>query len=294
MHATPHFDPATAVTPNPPGAWNPALDHVVAPLTYLVDSGEKPVTYIPASGVGEVRRTGRYAPYAVPIYDGRALARDLSLDRQGFVLTRHDTAVADFHDPEAVARVYYPEMERLVKAATGASRVLVFDHNLRLDGVTGRDAKGVSEPVRTVHNDFTARSGPRRARDLLGDEAAETLLRKRFAVINVWRPIQGPVQTAPLAIADARSVAPDDLVTLDLVYPDRTGETYNATFSPDHRWFYFPDMQPHEALLIKGYDSLEDGRARFTLHTAFDDPTSAPDAPPRRSIEVRTLAFFDA
>ena len=145
-----------------------------------------------------------------------------------------------------------------------------------------------------MHNDYTAKSGPQRVRNLLDADEAEALLKNRVAVINVWKPIQGPVQTAPLALADAQSIAPGDLTELELVYPDRTGEIYNATFSPDHRWYYFPDMQKDEAILIKGYDSVDDGRARFTLHTAFDDPTSPPDAAPRQSIEVRTLVFFDA
>ena len=122
MHLTPQIDPARAGAPHPSGAWSPALDHVVAPLTYLIDNGEKPATYIPESGVGEVRRTGRYAPYPVPIHNGRPLARDLSLDRHGFVLTRHDTGFVDFHDPAAVRGHYYPEMERLVQTATGATR----------------------------------------------------------------------------------------------------------------------------------------------------------------------------
>jgi hypothetical protein len=292
FHAEPLVDVAHRAAPVLP-AVAPAPSHVEGPLNYLVDTGEKPVTYIPAPGGGEIRRTGQYAQSVVAIHDGRDKARDLSLDREGFVLTRHDTAVADFFDPAEVRAVYYPEMERLVKAATGASRVLVFDHNVRIDGGPGGGREGVSEPVRTVHNDYTAKSGPQRVCDLLGAEEAERLLKNRVAVINVWRPIQGPVQTAPLALADAQSIAPGDLTALKLVYPDRTGEIYNATFSPDHRWTYFPDMETREAILIKGYDSADDGRARFTLHTAFDDPTSPPDAAPRQSIEVRTLVFFD-
>lgn len=288
-----HANPARAAAPVPPRARTAWPERLQAPLIYLVDTGEKPVTYIPEPGHGEVRRTGFYAPYNVPIRNGRAVARDLSLDRHGFVLARHDTAVVDFHDPEEIAGVYYPEMESLVKAATGATRVQVFDHNLRTDGGVERAARDRSTPVRMVHNDYTARSGPQRVRDLMGDEA-DALLQKRFAIVNVWRPIAGPVETAPLALADARSIQPGDLVPLDLVYPDRTGEIYNATFNPAHRWFAFPAMERHEAVLIKGYDSKTDGRARFTLHSAFDDPTSPADAKARRSIEVRTLAFFDA
>ena len=270
-----------------------APDQVEADVTYLVDTGVKPVTYMPPPEGGETRRTGSYAPYRVAVRNARTIARLLSLDRQGFRLARHDTSFADFHDADAVRRVYYPEMARLVQAETGAARVEVFDHNVRLEGSPDRDAQGIRAPVRLVHNDYTARSGPQRVRDLFAAEEAEALLKKRFAIVNVWRPIAGPVETAPLAFADAHSIAPMDLVPLDLVYADRIGEIYNVTFSPDHRWYYVPRMQRHEAVLIKGYDSLEDGRARFTPHTAFDDPTTPAGAAPRHSIEVRTLAFFD-
>jgi hypothetical protein len=237
-------------------------------------------------------RTGRYAEYKLPICDGRPMQPELSLDRQGFALVRDRSAVRNFYDETEVRAVYYAEVERLVAQATGAAKVLVFDHTLRSAAVATRNADGVREPVRRVHNDYTLRSGPQRVRDLLEPEEAELRLRHRFAVINVWRPIKGPLLDAPLALCDARSIAPSDLVANDLVYPDRVGETYAVTYNPQHRWFYFPRMQADEAVLIKCYDSLDDGRARFTAHTAFDDPTTPADAPPRESIEVRTLVFF--
>jgi len=143
-----------------------------------------------------------------------------------------------------------------------------------------------------VHNDYTAKSAPQRVRELFPREA-DALLKRRFAFVNVWRPIVGPVQESPLAVADAQSIAPHDWVPTDLIYKDRIGETYSVVYSDAHRWFYFPHMQTHEALLIKCYDSSRDGRARFAAHTAFDDPSSPPDAPPRESIEARTVAFFD-
>ena len=276
--------------PPPAEAGAPALE---AELTYLAAGQGRPKTYMPPPEGGVIERTGSYAPVRVMIEDARPIARELSLDVQGFALTRHDTAVTDFQDQGQIAEIYYPEMACLVKAATGASRVLVFDHNLRVDGGPDRDSEGVRAPVRTVHNDYTAKSGARRTRDLLGEDDGAAALAKRVAVVNVWRPIEGPVESAPLALADARSIAPEDLVPLDLVYTDRVGEIYNANFSLAHRWYHFPQMARHEALLIKGYDTEEDGRARFTLHTAFDDPSSPPNARPRRSIEVRTLAIFD-
>jgi hypothetical protein len=113
-------------------------------------------------------------------------------------------------------------------------------------------------------------------------------------VINLWRPIRGPLRDAPLAVCDAASVDSEDLVPSDLVYQNRTGETYGVNYNPAHRWFYVPEMQPDEALLLKCYDSATDGRARFASHTAFEDPTTPADAPPRESIEIRTLVFHEA
>ena len=115
---------------------------------------------------------------------------------------------------------------------------------------------------------------------------------RRFAIINVWRPLREPVLSAPLALCDARSVAPGDLIASERRSKDRIGEIQQVVFNPEHRWYYFAGMGRDEVLLIKTYDSAEDGRARFTIHTAFDDPTAPADAPPRLSIESRTFAFF--
>jgi len=268
------------------------LNHVEAALNYLVAMAEKPVIYLYKPQSGTPERTGRYAPHTLPIRDGRAILPQLSLDQQGFMLTRHETGVANFYNVQEVQAVYYPEVERLVKAVTGAAKVLVFDHNVRCAPMAKRGENGAHEPVRVVHNDYTLRSGPQRVRDLLAAAEAEARLQQRFAMINVWRPVRGPVQEAPLAVCDAQSIAPQDLVATDLKYQDRTGEVYSVTFSPHHRWFYFPHLEQNEALLLKCYDSLEDGRARFSAHTAFDDPTTAPDAAARESIEARTLVFF--
>jgi hypothetical protein len=206
-------------------------------------------------------------------------------------LVPHISSVKNFYDSDEVKRVYYPEMERLVRASTGAARVLVFDHNVRNGSKEERAAKGVREPVRFAHNDYTLKSGPQRVRELMGDTEAGRLLEHRYVFLNVWRPIRGPVEEAPLAVCDARSMALRDFVATDLIYRDRTGEVYSVTYNPQHRWFYFPRMQPTEALLLKCFDS-DPNRTRFTAHSAFEDPTTPPGAPPRESIEARTIAFF--
>ncbi len=280
-----------AVTrPHVHAAEAPVPAHVEAALSYIVPGEGKPV--IDATSPGErAERNFSFAARTARIANGWLRDTAASLDREGFAVTRHETAVRDFQDETEIKEVYYPEMARLLKEATGASRVLVFDHNLRIDAGDGPADGQLGRPVRRVHNDYTEASAPRRLADLLGPGVEPA--GRRFAVINVWRPIRGPVLTAPLALADAQSVEPRDIVAADLVYPDRTGEIYYAAYNPRHRWVYYPRMDRNEALLIKGYDSLDDGRARFALHTAFDDPTTPPNAAPRESIEVRALVFFD-
>ena len=277
---------ATASLDRPAGERPP----VEALLQYLADATVKPVTYNPRPGTGNPRRVGNYRDFAVIIHDGRPLAPTLSLDREGFRLERHETAVRDFYDEEELRAVYYPEIERLVAEKTGAEKVVVFDHTIRV--AEGAVERGLRAPVQLVHNDYTEKSGPQRVQDLLPSGEAEMRLRRRFVEINVWRPIAGPVVTWPLALADASSLAPDDLVTADLVYEDRTGEIFHGRYNPAHRWYWFPAMGREEAVLIKCYDSARDGRARFSLHSAFWDPSTPAGAPPRESIEIRTFAFF--
>jgi hypothetical protein len=267
-----------------------AVPEIDATLNYFVNDGTKIFTEASGGGAPD-KRGGTIDARQVVIHNGRAHAGGFALERDGFHFVRHDTKVADFFDDSEVRRVYYPEMENLVKAESGASRVVVFDHTLRTGDDAMREQLKIREVVPRVHNDYTEWSGPQRVRDILPDEA-EALLKRRFAVIQVWRPIRLPVESFPLAICDARSVSTDDLVISERRYPNRVGQTYAITYNPNHKWFWFPRMRRDEAIVFKVFDSLNDGRARWTAHTAFDDPTSPPNARPRESIEIRTLAFF--
>jgi hypothetical protein len=281
----------TQLQTRPVSGHDQAGNWVEASMNYLADLSIKPVTHNPTQGTGVPRRIGNYRNFPVRIYDARTKAHAFSLDRAGFALTHHDTAVADFYDEAEVRRVYYPEMEALVKRETGAAKVVVFDLTIR--HAERAVERGLRAPVQNVHNDYTEKSGPQRVRELLGDEEAATRIKHRFAEYNVWRPIAGPVQMWPLALVDAQTIAPQDLAVCGLIYQDRIGEIYFGVYNPDHAWHYVPAMTRDEAILIKCYDSAKDGRARFSLHSAFADPTSPADAPPRESIEIRTLAFFD-
>jgi hypothetical protein len=263
---------------------------IEATVNYIVNNGEKLFTETAGPGGSDVRTGGTVDPHRVTIHNAR-LGGDRQLDRDGFRFRPHDTKVVDFFDEEQIRNVYYPEMEALVKAESGASRVVVFDHTLRTADDEQRAARKIREVVRRVHNDYTEWSGPQRVRNLLPDEADE-LLKRRFAIVQVWRPIRHPVESFPLAICDARSISPDDFVVNERRYPNRVGQTYAITYNPAHQWYWLPRMRRDEALVFKVYDSAKDGRARWSAHTAFEDPTSPPNARPRESIEIRTLAFF--
>jgi hypothetical protein len=260
-----------------------------ASIPYTAATGEKLVNETFGPNNIHRRSSGAEEFHSVEIANARG--KSFSLDENGFTFVQHHSAVRDFFDLDELKRVYYPEVSQLIKKLSAARRVHVFDHTLRSGNEAEREAKLLREPVLWAHNDYTDWSGPNRVRELMGSEADE-LLARRFAIIQVWRAIKEPIQSNPLAIADAKSVDLDDLLIAERRYPHRVGQTYRLKYSPRHRWFYFPQMRRDEALVFKVYDSAKDGRARFTPHTSFDDPSTPPGAPPRQSIEARALVFF--
>jgi hypothetical protein len=258
---------------------------LTATLNYLKRGSEKPVYYRVEPPPGMPRWNGIDDPHEVRIEDARGRESEFTLDRNGFALVRAPTAVGDFYNQDEIRRVYYPEVEQLLRDRLGASRVFIFDHNVR-----NAARPGLAVPSRQVHNDHTVNSAPRRVRDHLGADADE-LLEQRFGIINVWRPVRGPVLDSPLALCDAQTFTDDDLIASDLVYVHVRGETSRVEYNPAHRWYYFSEMRTDEVLLIRVHDSANDGRARLSFHTSFENPLT-PGAPPRESIEVRTLVFF--
>jgi hypothetical protein len=264
---------------------------IEATVNYIANDGTTLFTYTGGPGSTEVKSQGTPDPHTMTMRNGRLYRERFTLDSDGFRFVDHPTRMADFFDPDEIKRVYYPEMVELIKAESGASRVIVFDHTIRTADEAMREEKKIREAVHRAHNDYTEWSGPQRLRDMLPDEADE-LLKRRFAIIQVWRPIRHPVETDPLAICDGRTVSFSDFVISERRYPNRIGQTYAVTYNPKHQWYWFPQMRRDEALVFKVYDSEKDGRARWTAHTAFADPTSPPHARPRESIEIRTLALF--
>jgi len=308
------------------GQWRPILEEIAAntdpslKLTYGLTRrvvlnyqappppGKATGRYIDQPDRGDLADEHLAAP--VQMGDGRELSPPASLESMGFALKPWPSKCTDFGDEAQVREIYYDEMRDLVKEASGAMRVFIFDHTLRESGNTALNAAagGSAAPVPRVHCDYTADGAPRRlhqlgeegivsklrGRTLTAAEAAE-LASGRFAFVNVWRSIDEmqPVLQQPLAVCDERSVPESDRFLYELRFPDRTGENYSLRHSAAHRWYSYRHMTKDECLVFKVYDKKEDGGPRFVFHTAFTDPDSPPDAPPRRSIEVRAIAFYD-
>ncbi len=278
---------------------NPVSDsaaNVVAPLTFIVPQAEKPALYHTAYTGGAPDFRFKVEEHEVLVADLRPHADAFTLDKEGFAFKAAPTNVADLYDDNAVETAYYDEIRSLLTQEYGASHVAVFDATRRSDGGQGASNKdGNRGPASRIHVDYTAKSGPQRARDVLGAEEFDRLLNSgaRIVQVNVWRPIRGPVQRSPLALADATSIAPADMIATDQVFPNRVGEIYHLSHNNNQRWYYVPEMTRDEALLIKGWDSLEDGRAQFTPHSAFPLPSQTDNTPTRESIEVRTFVVIE-
>ena len=269
----------------------PEIDTVEARVQYAIPAAIKPFFYEYEPPPGVPRRTAEFHASRILVHNARQLPYQPSLEVQGFALRRQPTRVRDFYDTAEVKATYYPEVEHLLKVVTGARSILIFDHTVRGDAEANRDGTAIKSPVHRVHNDYTPKSGPRRVRDLLPRGTASRLLKHRVLEINVWRPIRGPLQTRPLAVIDASTLRPEDYVACDLIYRDRVGEIHYVAYNRRHGWYYYPDMERDEVLLLKCFDS-DRQRGRTGAHAAFEHPHTPPDAPPRESIEVRAFAFF--
>ena len=273
------------------------LSFVNAPLAYL-DQTQGRVFYSiypPSSGKEAIAPPKKY--YDVPIFDCRPIAPRINLDQQGFAIHVQASGTKDFLNDQLVKTHYYPEIEALLKQLTSATAVIAFDHNVRSAAAA---QVGVRAPVDAVHDDYTDRSGQKRVKELLQAHGQADLLNRRSALINVWRPIRGPVQDMPLALCDAQSASVDDFVETDidhfaegdLSHPSHSGQIYSVRYNPKHRWYYVADMRPEEMFVFKCYDSLENGVARFTPHTGFKNPDCPTEFLPRESIEVRTVVVY--
>ena len=271
----------------------PSTDIIRASFNYVIPTGKPAIRYIDWPEMEHNAVPPEYELREMSIRDGRPLRDTFRLDVHGFVFVDHHTKVRDFTDEAERKRVYDLEVQALVMKHSGASSVVVFDHTIRITDDESQRVSGARPTVKGVHNDYTEASAPVRLREIVGDEETERRLKKRWAIIQVWRPIRGPVMIDPLGICDGRSIPQQGFIKVERRYKYRTGEVYHIAHNPAHAWYWFPHMTRDEALVFKVFDSDTGVPSRFTAHSAFDDPGTPADAPPRESIETRTFAFFD-
>lgn len=291
---------------DPDGAANAAGAYVTATIPY--NDREELVRYGRSvfDQDNPANTTFMMDPRPMPVFDGRRSTRKLSLDSSGFELCSFPTAVRDFYDRAEVERVYFPEVQQFMRSLTGATRVLPFGCCVRSTdaGRIAREAKPApgetrdrtrAAPAGAAHIDYTMESARAYTEDIVGPAEAAELLKRRFAVINLWRGIS-TVERAPLAVCDGSTISADDLIVSEVRNPVgpkqvafRTG--YQVMHNPRHRWYYYSKMQPDEALVFRLVDS-DPARIQRVGHTAIKDPTTPDSAPARESVEIRTLCFF--
>lgn len=264
-------------------------------FNYTRDTGVNPEIYFYETPAAAQARMPGDDPQQMSIHDGWSRASAFALDREGFAFREFTSPFQAWEDDVAIKRDLYPQVTEFIRAQVGAKRVIIFDHTIRskanVQQQTAEHTTTQRAPVMLVHCDYTPHSGPLRVRQMLPSEA-DDLLKRRVAFYNFWKPLRSRVDEKPLAMCDVTSSTQQDFITMALRYRERNGEIFVMRHSNQHKWWYFPKMLADHAIMLKTYESETDGRARFLGHSAFEDPTTAPDAPTRESIEIRTMAFF--
>jgi hypothetical protein len=264
---------------------------VVAPINYVARTGERPRYY----ANDHSRDVLTIEPHRMSILDARTAADAPALDREGFALVAHRTAVKDFRDAAAVAAIHPGEIRRLLLDLTGADEVVVNGSGILRFGERSADAGRLNNslPARFAHIDI---SDPT-AETFGAASAPEGRTIRRRCHYNVWRSFSGAPQDVPLALCDARTLQPADLIEADAIFdppggaPEWSFEGLVIAHNPAHRWCYFRDMTPDEAIVFKTNDS-DRALAHHVPHVAFDDPSCPPGVPPRASVEMRAVAYW--
>jgi len=265
---------------------------------FLAERVERPIYYASSAGRNATHEIDQPMNIvAVEVNDARlrddnALSDEFGLHPSGFNLLEFPTRMQNFLDPEAIKSVYEAEIETFLKTLTGAYRVHIFDHTVRASDADLREQKQVREPAQLVHNDYTAKSGQVCLRENLGADAGQ-LARTRFQIVNVWRPLVDPVEDYPLALCDARSLDPSDLIDSERRAPNHIGEIQLAVHAPEQRWYYYSEMRPPEVLVFKTFDSIDAGLRPCSIHSAIHLPQAPEDAKPRESVESRAFVFYE-
>ena len=270
---------------------------IQAEVEYLAGPSPRPIYHASSAGrhaAHEIDEPMRLV--TVNVEDARQRPDNDEMDAfglhaSGFSLVSLPTRVDNFLDDAQIKAIYESELEAFLISHTGGRRVMIFDHTVRASDPDVRETKQIREPAYLVHNDYTAKSGFVCLRENLGDEAEE-LLKRRFQILNIWRPLVDPVENFPLALCDARTLEAGDLIAAERRAPRHIGEIQLAVHANRHRWYYYPKMRPPEVLLFKTFDSINQGMLPCSIHSAIRLPDPPPDARPRESVESRVFVFY--
>jgi hypothetical protein len=253
-----------------------------AEITFVKRGKDNPSYIIKPFGQPSERQ-GEFDTKSVTIRDARQLETPPNLEANGFQLVPSKTMLSEMIKEADVPPIGYDEVKQAILATTGAAEVHIFDHTIR-SSAPDNSERGTA---RHAHVDYSEWSFAEKMRTL-GISTGQ----RRVAQINAWRPLKEPVRTAPLALADCKSLEPEDLIECDLIYPDWRGQIYELAHRPSHRWYFYPDMKRDELLLFKGFDSRSGLGISVCPHTAFTHPDETPDLPSRRSVELRTCVIY--
>ena len=275
-------------------------DQLIAPISYLSEKETCPETLIFPRSSGRETIRPKQEEHLVSIQDLRREDEAINLENQGFELIKHQTKIRNLYDNDTVKKYYYPEMAQFLKIHLGAEEVLVFDHNQRSRSRADRGEVGMRYPVSAAHVDYTRNSGAKRARDILADFGKQEYESNHLALINIWRPINGPVIDMPLAICGGVTISTDDLIESPIKHfsensdeaANHAGTIYSLRYSKLHRWYYVSEMQENEVLLLKNWHSANGSGVFNAPHTGFKNPKASENTKPRESIEIRTLVIY--
>lgn len=272
----------------PRGNTNVTLQYMAMPK-----DGAVPFNYVEEAPAGQPRQNFGTVDVEVPITDVRGHETEYTLDKDAFQVVSNlpESAEKEFVDDESIKTNYYPEVEKLIlDHVPGSNKVFIFDHTIRRSTPNAHRA-----PVTRVHIDQTKKSAKMRVELHLPDEA-EKLLQGRYRIINIWRPLNGPVQAHPLGFASSATLRDEDLIPVEHRYPTRTGETAGIRYNESQKWHYLSGMRNDERLFLECFDNeaLKEGtkvQGGRVPHTAFWDERTPEGAVGRESIEVRALVF---
>jgi len=257
-----------------------------ATVNYHVHKPERQAFHLDAGGVAGNLISPQLAPTRVRISDARRPQAGVVFAKDSVEFARSPTAVAKFDESGDWQAGYDAELTKLLTQTLGAEEVVVFDHTIRVD-----DATAARKPARNVHSDYSQNGAETRLIDLLGDARAQSWSDGHFAFVNVWRPVEHPINSAPLGFVRPSSVAPEDWLLLDLIYPDRTGQIMGLVGNTRHDWVYQSLMTPDEVAIFNIYDNRGQPSIAHSALDMVEDPTVNT---PRKSIESRTLVRYGA